>query len=67
MYSQYGFRPIRSTSMALMELIKNITNNIDQRQCTVGVFIDLKKMLLTQLIMKYYLINWSTMALEEWC
>lgn len=43
MDSQYGFRPNRSISMALMELIENITNNIDQRQCTVGVFIDLKK------------------------
>lgn len=30
--SQYGFR-----SMTLMELIENITNNIDQRQGTVGV------------------------------
>lgn len=41
--SLYGFRSNRSTSMALMELIENITNNTDQRQCTVGVFIDLKK------------------------
>ena len=41
--SQYGFRTGRSTSMALLELIENITSAIDNKKTTIGVFIDLKK------------------------
>ena len=41
--SQYGFRSNRSTSMALVELLEKITNSIDDKKITVGVFIDLKK------------------------
>lgn len=41
--SQYGFRTNRSTSMAVTELIEEITNSIDQKKYAVGVFIDLKK------------------------
>ncbi len=41
--SQYGFRANRSTSMALMELIEDITSSIDNKKYAVGVFIDLKK------------------------
>lgn len=41
--SQYGFRSNRSTSMALMELIEDITSSIDNKKYAVGVFIDLKK------------------------
>lgn len=41
--SQYGFRTNRSTSLALMELIEEITNSIDNKKYAVGIFIDLKK------------------------
>ena len=32
-----------STSMAIMELVENITNAMDNGKFTIGVFIDLKK------------------------
>lgn len=41
--SQYGFRSNRSTSLALLELIEEITNCIDKKMYAMGVFIDLKK------------------------
>ena len=41
--SQYGFRNNRSTALALIDLIENITSAIDKRKVTIGVFIDLKK------------------------
>ena len=41
--SQYGFRNKMSTSMAIFELIDNITSSIDNQDSTIGIFIDLKK------------------------
>ena len=41
--TQYGFRENMSTSLALMELIEDITQSLDERKHTIGVFIDLKK------------------------
>ena len=41
--NQYGFRTNRSTSMAVVELVENISKAIDNNKYTVGVFIDLKK------------------------
>merc|ERR1711867_19538 len=41
--NQYGFRENRSTSLALMELVEDLTRSLDQRRHTIGVFIDLKK------------------------
>uniref|UniRef100_A0A3Q3AH61 Reverse transcriptase domain-containing protein n=1 Tax=Kryptolebias marmoratus TaxID=37003 RepID=A0A3Q3AH61_KRYMA len=41
--SQYGFRANNSTSMALMELIEQITNAIDQKQYCASIYVDLKK------------------------
>ena len=41
--SQYGFRTNRSTSLALAELIEEVTNSMDKIKFAVGVFIDLKK------------------------
>ena len=41
--SQYGLRPYRSTSLAVIELIEKITNSLDQKNYAAGVFIDLKK------------------------
>ena len=40
---QYGFRKNMSTSMAIMELVENITNAMDNGKLTIRVFIDLKK------------------------
>ena len=43
MESQYGFRSGRSTSMALTELVEEITSCIHNKHFAVGIFIDLKK------------------------
>ena len=40
---QYGFRSNRSTSLALIEHIEEISNSIDNKNVTIGVSIDLKK------------------------
>lgn len=40
---QYGFRENHSTSMALVQLLDNITNALDNNDFTIGVFIDLSK------------------------
>ena len=40
---QYGFRKNMSTSIAIMELVEEITNAMDRGKFTIGVFIDLKK------------------------
>ena len=39
--SQFGFTIVRSTSMALLNLIGDITTSLDNKKCTAGVFIDL--------------------------
>lgn len=41
--SQYGFRKERSTSLALLELVEEITNAIDNKIYAAGTFIDLKR------------------------
>ena len=41
--SQYGFRKQKSTSLAIIELVEEITNSLDNHESTVGFFIDLKK------------------------
>ena len=40
---QYGFRKKYSTSMAIFELVEEITTAMDNSMSTVVVFIDLKK------------------------
>ena len=40
---QYGFRKARSTSMAITQLIEELTNANEEKKITIGVFIDLKK------------------------
>ena len=40
---QFGFRKNYSTSHALIHLINNVSSAIDQRETTVGVFLDLSK------------------------
>ena len=39
----YGFRSNRTTSHALIEFVEKISNVIENKQYTVGVFLDLKK------------------------
>uniref|UniRef100_A0A672GYN6 Reverse transcriptase domain-containing protein n=1 Tax=Salarias fasciatus TaxID=181472 RepID=A0A672GYN6_SALFA len=40
---QYGFRPQRSTSLALIDTIEEITKSLDNKKIAIGIFIDLKK------------------------
>ena len=40
---QYGFRTNRSTTMAVVELVENISTSINKNEYMVGVFIDLQK------------------------
>ena len=40
---QYGFRTKRTTSLALMEFVENVTSAIENKQYALGVFLDLKK------------------------
>jgi len=40
---QYGFQNNRSTASAVLELIEEVTNNIDKKKVSAGIFIDLKK------------------------
>ena len=40
---QHGYRPHHSTAVAILELVNNIYEGFGNSQCTVGVFIDLKK------------------------
>ena len=41
--SQFDFRSDHSASLALMEMVENITSSIGNGQYTPGVFLDLKK------------------------
>ena len=41
--SQYGFRSNRSTSLAILDLIEELTSALDDNKYTIGVFIDLRK------------------------
>lgn len=40
---QYGFRPNSNTLAATVDLVTQIKTKIDQKQITLGVFVDLKK------------------------
>ena len=42
---QCGFRSNHSTSLALTEFVEKVTSAMDKFQTTIGVFIDLKKLL----------------------
>ena len=41
--NQFGFRSGLSTCMALLQLVDELTDSIDSRKATIGVFIDLAK------------------------
>ncbi len=42
-FYQYGFRKNRSTELAIIEFIDEITKAIDKGQYTIGIFLDLPK------------------------
>ena len=50
---QYGFREHRSTASAVLQLTDHILSNFDQGKFTIGIFLDLKK-LLKPLIIRIY-------------
>ena len=41
--NQYGFREKRSTYMALFKLIDKVSNEMDNKQFSIGLFLDLSK------------------------
>ena len=41
--SQYGFRSNMSTYRAVLKLVGNITNTLDNNKYAIGVFVDQKK------------------------
>ncbi len=41
--SQYGFRKGHSTNQAIIELVSKITQSLDERKFTLGLFLDLSK------------------------
>ena len=40
---QFGFRPNRSTYMAIIELLDKIANAVERNETTVGIFLDFSK------------------------
>ena len=42
-HSQYGFRRQHSTQHAILDIVNRIQENIDHKQFTCGIFIDLQK------------------------
>ena len=49
--NQYGFRKEHSTYMALLKMINDITNELENKNYSLGVFIDLSKA--TRLIIQF--------------
>ena len=47
---QYGIRKNRSTYLALLEMTEEITNAIDNKKASIGVFINLKKLSILSII-----------------
>ena len=41
--NQFGFRPKLSTSLALLQLVDQLTKCMDENMITIGVFVDLAK------------------------
>jgi len=41
---QFGFRKYHSTSIALIDMIDSIYDNMDKKNATIGVFLDLQSL-----------------------
>ena len=63
--SQYGFQQNMSTCHALIDLTDGITQSLDAKQYTIGVFIDLKRHL-TQSTTNYYVRKFNFFVSVVW-
>ena len=59
---QFGFRNDHSTFMALVALIENLVNALDNGKCAVGIFLDFQKAFDT--VDQFYLISSIVMVYE---
>ena len=41
--NQYGFRPVHSTYMAMLDMVNKVSESIDNHEVSIGIFIDLSK------------------------
>ena len=41
--NQYGFRPVHSTYMAMLDMVNKISDSVDNHEVSIGIFIDLSK------------------------
>ena len=41
--NQYGFRHLHSTYMAMLDMVNKVTESIENREVSIGIFIDLSK------------------------
>ena len=72
--NQYGFRAQRSTYMALLQLMDRVTYELDNKQYSIGIFLDLSKAFDTNnhiyqrplilIIIVFFWINLNVIALE---
>ena len=62
--NQYGFREKSSTTFALIDLIDDLSNSIEKKEYTIGVFLDLKKAFDTKdhMLLLKKLVLW-----HSWC
>ena len=63
--NQFGFRKNHSTFMAVLDLIDNLSNSIDKKEFSVGVFIDLSKAFDTVLVFLHH--KWLILPLSHTC
>lgn len=64
--SQYGFRKKNSTSLALTELIEEITNATDKNKCAVGAFDTINhEILLERIRIRGVVLNWVSSYLRD--
>ena len=70
---QFGFRSKCNTTHAILQLIENITDSLDNKKSTIGIFIDLKKAfdtvnhgILTQKLNKYGIRGMSNIWIKSY-
>ena len=60
---QFGYRNLHSTTLALIEITDKIKKLLDEGNYVIGIYLELKPLALY--IMRYYLINYGDMELED--